>query len=165
MASSVPRWQHPHSQRREQEQGFPPNSQPAGLLAGSGTDLAALVTSCAHMRCSFFQDTPFSGSCVSHLAHTDSPEASVPPRTPRPCCWHGGQMGPNQGHSTWQPLLLQRDLLEALLDLPQRRHCSSKVSPYFAHAPTLHCPERLWSLLLWRYSRPAWTRSCAACCR
>jgi len=21
------------------------------------------------------------------------------------------------------------------------------------------------SLLLWRYSRPAWTRSCAACCR
>ena len=24
---------------------------------------------------------------------------------------------------------------------------------------------RLWSLLLWRYSRPAWTRSCAACCR
>jgi len=27
------------------------------------------------------------------------------------------------------------------------------------------CPERSWSLLLWRYSRPAWTRSCAACCR
>jgi len=27
------------------------------------------------------------------------------------------------------------------------------------------CPERLWSFLLWRYSRPAWTRSCAACCR
>jgi len=26
-------------------------------------------------------------------------------------------------------------------------------------------PERWWSLLLWRYSRPAWTRSCAACCR
>jgi len=25
--------------------------------------------------------------------------------------------------------------------------------------------ERLWSLLLWRYSRPAWTRSCAAYCR
>jgi len=24
---------------------------------------------------------------------------------------------------------------------------------------------RLWSLLLWRYSRPAWTGSCAACCR
>ena len=23
------------------------------------------------------------------------------------------------------------------------------------------CPGRLWSLLLWRYSRPAWTRSCA----
>ena len=27
------------------------------------------------------------------------------------------------------------------------------------------CPEGLWSLLLWRYSRPVWTRSCAACCR
>ena len=27
------------------------------------------------------------------------------------------------------------------------------------------CPGRLWSVLLWRYSRPAWTRSCAACCR
>ena len=27
------------------------------------------------------------------------------------------------------------------------------------------CPEGLWSLLLWRYSRPTWTRSCAACCR
>ena len=27
------------------------------------------------------------------------------------------------------------------------------------------CPGRLWILLLWRHSRPAWTRSCAACCR
>ena len=27
------------------------------------------------------------------------------------------------------------------------------------------CPGRLWSLLLWRYSRPTWMRSCAACCR
>ena len=27
------------------------------------------------------------------------------------------------------------------------------------------CPGRQWSLLLWRYSRPSWTRSCAACCR
>ena len=27
------------------------------------------------------------------------------------------------------------------------------------------CPGRLWSLPLWRYSRPAWTRSCAAYCR
>jgi len=26
-------------------------------------------------------------------------------------------------------------------------------------------PRELWNLLLWRYSRPAWTRSCAACCR
>ena len=24
---------------------------------------------------------------------------------------------------------------------------------------------RLWSFILWRYSRLAWTRSCAACCR
>ena len=27
------------------------------------------------------------------------------------------------------------------------------------------CPGRLWSLLLWRYSRPAWTGSSAAYCR
>ena len=26
-------------------------------------------------------------------------------------------------------------------------------------------PGRLWSLLLWRYSRPTWTRSYATCCR
>jgi len=26
------------------------------------------------------------------------------------------------------------------------------------------CPGRLWSLLLWRYSRPAWTRSSTAYC-
>ena len=30
-------------------------------------------------------------------------------------------------------------------------------------SPGTGCPGRLWSLLLWRYSRPAWTRSCAAC--
>ena len=30
-------------------------------------------------------------------------------------------------------------------------------------SPGTGCPERLWSLLLWRYSRPVWTRSCAAC--
>ena len=27
------------------------------------------------------------------------------------------------------------------------------------------CPGRWWILPLWRYSRPTWTRSCAACCR
>jgi len=26
-------------------------------------------------------------------------------------------------------------------------------------------PETLWSLLLWGYSKPAWTPTCAACCR
>ena len=31
--------------------------------------------------------------------------------------------------------------------------------------PGTGCPGRLWSVLLWRYSRPTWTRSCAACCR
>ena len=32
-------------------------------------------------------------------------------------------------------------------------------------SPGTGCPGRLWSLLLWRYSRPVWTRSSAACCR
>jgi len=27
------------------------------------------------------------------------------------------------------------------------------------------CPGRLWSLLLWRYSRPVWMPTCATCCR
>ena len=27
------------------------------------------------------------------------------------------------------------------------------------------CPGWLWSLLLWRYSRPTWTRSSTPCCR
>ena len=27
------------------------------------------------------------------------------------------------------------------------------------------CPERLWSLFLWRYSKPAWMQFCAACSR
>ena len=30
-------------------------------------------------------------------------------------------------------------------------------------SPGTGCPGRLWSLLLWRYSRPAWTRCCTAC--
>ena len=32
-------------------------------------------------------------------------------------------------------------------------------------SPGTGCPGRLWSLFLWRYSRPAWTRSSTACCR
>ena len=30
-------------------------------------------------------------------------------------------------------------------------------------SPGPGCPGRLWNLLLWRYSDPAWTWSCAAC--
>ena len=32
-------------------------------------------------------------------------------------------------------------------------------------SPGTGCPGRLWILLLWRYSRPAWKWSWAACCR
>ena len=32
-------------------------------------------------------------------------------------------------------------------------------------SPGPGCPGMLWNLLLWRYSSPTWTRSCAACCR
>ena len=39
------------------------------------------------------------------------------------------------------------------------------VSLWGWRSPGTGCPGRLWSLLLWRYSSPAWTRSCAACCR
>ena len=36
-------------------------------------------------------------------------------------------------------------------------------SPWGWWSPGPGCPGRLWSLLLWRYSRPAWTWCCAAC--
>ena len=32
-------------------------------------------------------------------------------------------------------------------------------------SPGIGCPGRLWSLLLWSYSRPTWTCFFAACCR
>jgi len=32
-------------------------------------------------------------------------------------------------------------------------------------SPGTGCPGRWWILLLWRYSRPTWTRSCGTCCR
>jgi len=37
-----------------------------------------------------------------------------------------------------------------------------RVTEHWNRLPMLW---RLWSLLLWRYLRPAWSRSCAACCR
>ena len=43
-------------------------------------------------------------------------------------------------------------------------HCSPQTLWGWRSTGT-GCPVRLWSLLLWRYSRPTWTRSCAACCR
>ena len=36
---------------------------------------------------------------------------------------------------------------------------------FFTWSTGTGCWEGLWSLLLWRCSRPVWTRSCAACCR
>ena len=40
--------------------------------------------------------------------------------------------------------------------------CYSRLD--FSHqTPGAGCPGRLWSLPLWRYSSPAWTRCCAAC--
>jgi len=38
-------------------------------------------------------------------------------------------------------------------------------SPWGWRSTGTGCPGRLWILLLWRHSRPAWTRSRAACCR
>ena len=40
---------------------------------------------------------------------------------------------------------------------------SQYISLWGWRSPGTGCPGRLWSLLLWRYSRPAWTRSCTAC--
>jgi len=52
--------------------------------------------------------------------------------------------------------------------LKQRTFCLNRRKNFFAPRvtePWNRLPRRLWSLLLWRYSRPTWTRSCAACCR
>jgi len=38
-------------------------------------------------------------------------------------------------------------------------------SPWGWRSTGTGCPGRLWSLLLWRYWRPTWKRSCTACCR
>ena len=40
-----------------------------------------------------------------------------------------------------------------------------KFYPLFLCSTGTGCPGRLWSLLLWRYSRPAWTRSSTTYCR
>ena len=66
-----------------------------------------------------------------------------------------------------------------VVPLQQSGLVCEKPWPHFTHRLTWHgllphwaclwqstgrsCPEGLWSLLLWRYSRPAWTRCCAAC--
>ena len=49
--------------------------------------------------------------------------------------------------------------------MDQRRVYSWTSSNPLKNKIQTGCPERLWSLPGWRYSRPAWTRSCAACCR
>jgi len=52
--------------------------------------------------------------------------------------------------------------------LKDRKFCLNMRKNFFPLRVTEHSkgfPEKLWILLLWRYSRPAWTRSCAACCR
>ena len=41
----------------------------------------------------------------------------------------------------------------------------SLLFPLRWRSPGPGCPGRLWSLLLWRYSRPPWTRSSTAYCR
>lgn len=63
-------------------------------------------------------------SCQPHL----SPEGRSAPHG-LPDCIAG--MGVGGTESQWgQPLLLRRDLLEALLGFPRRRHHFSKVSPW-----------------------------------
>ena len=95
---SMPQQRHSNPQRRQQEQRLSPDSQLSGLPVGSGKDLTALVTSCACMRCSFFQETLLflghMGACVS-IGHTVSPEAGMPPWTPQMVllAWGAGRTG------------------------------------------------------------------------
>lgn len=72
----IPRQQHSNPQRRQQEQCFSLSHQLSRPLAGSGTDLVALVTSCACVRCSFLGTHE---SCMSHVSHTYPSKAGMPP--------------------------------------------------------------------------------------
>jgi len=52
--------------------------------------------------------------------------------------------------------------------LKHRKFCLNMRKNFFPLRVTEHCnrlPRSWWSLLLWRYSSPSWTSSCAACCR
>ena len=47
----------------------------------------------------------------------------------------------------------------------QRNFANKQLKLFQGLSTGTGCPGRLRRLLLWRYSRPAWTRSCGACCR
>ena len=105
-----------------------------------------------------------------------------------PFLLHARSLSWSKGHyaSLWHVLelaeisLASRGLQTRCWCLPQP-FCSRMSLPCLRRAPVVDlgrasslwgwrstgtgCPGRLWSLLLWRYSRPAWTGSSAAYCR
>ena len=82
---------------------------------------------------------------------------------------NGGSLWPETGY--WLDVLAFHMVLEAWET--QLVSCS-RVQNWCDHHYSLlwvwqsagtGCPEQLWSLHLWRYSKPTWMRSCAACSR
>lgn len=46
----------------------------------------------------------------------------------------------------------------------EHRKCHVNTRKKFFTLRVTGCPDKLWSFLLWRYSKPTWTLSCLACC-
>jgi len=77
----------------------------------------------------------------------------------------GRSLGDQAGSLACSPLLPAVNKLKQLAQ-KQLLLASAAVAAYNVTDLQLNrLPREVWSLLLWRYSRPTWTRSCAACCR
>ena len=103
-------------------------------------------------------------------------QAGDPPRSPLPSLTSSSRISGQSGssHYQWVERALDDDDVERLRSLHTAQvslwalpsiKSDSLLAQVLEKCPERGCPGRLWSLLLWRYSRPAWTRSCAACCR
>ena len=80
------------------------------------------------------------------------PQLLLCPRSPLFVCWD-------------ETLISERSPAPSPGEPKHRTAFTPPDSLWGWRSPGTGCPGRLWSLLLWRYSSPAWTRSCAACCR
>jgi len=88
---------------------------------------------------------------------------SLPPLHPPPPAPHGRWRWGPELSAPWQRRFPRMQLrLQPANKLRESLEGRDLGLPLSRQGILLSC--RLWSLLLWRYSSPAWTRCCAACC-